>query len=56
MFKVCVLNYKTINTIHVCFISILRYVYIILYKKTLKVLQIYLYDVNIYFELGLDEF
>jgi subtilase family serine protease len=28
-----------------CFISILKYVYIILYLKNLKILQIYLYNI-----------
>jgi hypothetical protein len=34
------------------FILILRYVYIILYWENLNILQIYLYNINIYFDLN----
>jgi len=39
------------------FVSILRYVYIILHsKKNINTLQIYLYNINIYFRLGFEAF
>jgi hypothetical protein len=39
-----------------CFMSKSRYVCIILFLKNQNVLQIYLYNINIYFSLGSSEF
>jgi hypothetical protein len=54
----CMLNDKMINIIHiyVLYVNIKVCIYRIVLKENINIPQIYLYNINIYFRLGSDEF